>query len=155
MYHKERWYFVFSKIWYFFYRRKMKDDLFQKIHGNMTFFVYSEKMVFLFPTNMKLPLLQKSKDDLLPKKTWHFIIFFCTEKDDTHPRWDDIVILDGYSERAKMIPCTFMETLLGVFIYCFPMKKNQKTWYIGLKFDFICKLYSWRYSAMKNLQYSV
>ena len=47
----------------------MKDDLFQKIHGNMTFFVYSEKMVFLFPTNRKLPLLQKSKDDLLPKNT--------------------------------------------------------------------------------------
>ena len=47
----------------------MKDDLFQKIHGNMMFSVYFEKMAFLFPTNMKLPLRQKSKDDFLPKNT--------------------------------------------------------------------------------------
>ena len=47
----------------------MKDDLFQKIHGNMMFSVYSEKMALLFPTNMKLPLRQKSKDDFLPKNT--------------------------------------------------------------------------------------
>ena len=41
----------------------MKDDLSQKVHGNMMLSVYSVKMVFLFPTNMKLPLCQKSKDD--------------------------------------------------------------------------------------------
>ena len=27
------------------------------------------KVVFYFPTNMKLPLRQKSKDDLFPKNT--------------------------------------------------------------------------------------
>ena len=47
-------------------------------------------------------------------------------------------------------------SLLSVFIYCFPMKKkNQETLYIGLKFDFICKFYGSRYSAMHNLQYCV
>ena len=59
--------FLFPKTWYFFYGRKMKDDLSQKIYGNMRFSVCSVKMVFLFPTNMKLPFGQKSKDDLFPK----------------------------------------------------------------------------------------
>ena len=45
----------------------MKDDLSQKIYGKMKFSVCSVKMVFLFPTNMKLPFGQKSKDDLFPK----------------------------------------------------------------------------------------
>ena len=72
----------------------MKDDPCQKIHGNMMLSVYSVKMVFLFPTNMKLPLCQKSKDDLLPKNTAKNDISGITEKDDTHPKKDDIVILD-------------------------------------------------------------
>ena len=45
----------------------MKDDLSQKINGNMIFSVYPVKMEFLFPTNIILPFCQKSKDDL-PKK---------------------------------------------------------------------------------------
>ena len=51
-----------------FFRRKIKDELSQKIHGNITFSVHSVTMVFLFPTNVILPFCQKSKDDLLPKK---------------------------------------------------------------------------------------
>ena len=50
------------------FRRKMKDDLSQKKHGNMIFSVYSVKMVFLFPTKMISAFCQKSKDGLLPKK---------------------------------------------------------------------------------------
>ena len=46
----------------------MKDNLSQKIHGNMILFIYLIKMVFLFPRNMILPFCQESKDDLLPKK---------------------------------------------------------------------------------------
>ena len=38
----------------------MKDDRSQKIRGNM-FPVFSVKMVFLFPTNMKLPSVKKAK----------------------------------------------------------------------------------------------
>ena len=47
----------------------MKDDLSEKIHGNMRFSVCSVMMVFLFLTNMKLPLSQKSQYDLFLKNT--------------------------------------------------------------------------------------
>ena len=30
LYHQERWYFLFPKIWHFFYTRKVKDDLSKK-----------------------------------------------------------------------------------------------------------------------------
>ena len=36
----------------------MKDDLSQRFHGSMMFPVYSIKMVFIFPINMKLPFCQ-------------------------------------------------------------------------------------------------
>ena len=72
----------------------MKDDLSQRIHGNMMFSVCSVKMVFFFPTNMKLPFCQKSKDDLFPKNTPKDDISSITEKDDIHSRKDDIGILD-------------------------------------------------------------
>ena len=39
-------------------------------------------MVLLFPTDMKLPFCQKSKDDLLPKKALEDGISGITEKDD-------------------------------------------------------------------------
>ena len=50
------------------FRRKMKNDLSQKIHGNLIFSVYSVKMVFHFSTNMILPFCQKSKDAKLDLK---------------------------------------------------------------------------------------
>ena len=92
----ERWYFS-KNIW--------KYDVFCML----------VKVVFLFPTNVKLPFCQKSKDDLFPKNTPKDDISGITEKDDIHPREDDIGIL-----------CTFMETFLSVFIYCFPIKKPRK-----------------------------
>ena len=52
------------------------------------------KVVFLFPTNMKLPICQKSKDDVFPKNTPKDGISGITEKDDIYPRKDDIGILD-------------------------------------------------------------
>ena len=74
------------------------------------------KVVFLFPANMKLPFCQKSKDDLFPKNTPKDHISSITGNDDIHPRKDNIGIL-----------CTFMETFLSAFIYCFPINKNQET----------------------------
>ena len=50
------------------------------------------KVVFLSPTNMKLPFCQKSKDDLFPKNTRKDDISGITEKDDIHPRKEDIGI---------------------------------------------------------------
>ena len=87
----------------------------------------SVKMEFLFPTNMKLPFCQKSKDDLFPKNAPKDDISNITEKDDIHPRKDDISILDRILERVSMILCTFMETFLNIFMYCFSMKKIQET----------------------------
>ena len=52
------------------------------------------KVVFLFPTNMKLPFCQKSKDDLFSKNTPKDDISGITEKDNIHPRKDDVGILD-------------------------------------------------------------
>ena len=70
------------------------------------------KVVFLFPINMKLPFCQISKDDLFQKNTPKVDMSGISEKD-IHPRKDNIDIL-----------CTFMETFLRVFIYCFPIKKT-------------------------------
>ena len=58
LYHQERWHFFPQKFDIFFYRQKMKDDLSQRLHGSMMFPVYSIKMVFIFPINMKLPFCQ-------------------------------------------------------------------------------------------------
>ena len=57
----------FSRKYDLTLKTEMKDHLFQKIHGNMIFSVYSVKMVFFFPANMILPFCQKSKDNLFPK----------------------------------------------------------------------------------------
>ena len=51
----------------------------------MMFSVYSVKIVFLFPTNMVLPLYQKSKDNLLPKNTLKGDTSGTIEKDNIHP----------------------------------------------------------------------
>ena len=69
------------------------------------------KVVFLFPTNMKLLFCQKSKDDLFPKNAPKDDISGITGKEGIHPRKYNIDIL-----------CTFVETFLNVFIYCFPIK---------------------------------
>ena len=73
------------------------------------------KVVSLFPTNMKVPFCQKNKDDLFPKNTPKGAISGTTEEDDIHPRNDDIDIF-----------CTFMDTFLTVFVYCFPIEKKTK-----------------------------
>ena len=76
-------------------------------------FLYVGKGSFSFPYKYEVTLLSKSKDDLFPKNTPKDDISGITEKDDIHTRKDDIGIL-----------CTFMETYLSVFIYCFPIKKS-------------------------------
>ena len=71
LYHEERWHFFFPKIWYFFYGRKMKDDLSQKIHGNMMFSVYMYKCY-----KYDITLLQKKSKMIFSQKNtlkgdWH------------------------------------------------------------------------------------
>ena len=50
------------------------------------------KVIFLFPTNMKLPFSQKSKDDLFPQNTSKDDISGITKKDNIHPRKNNIGI---------------------------------------------------------------
>ena len=63
----------------------------------MMFSVCSVKVIFFFPTNMKLLFCQKRKDNLFPKNLPKDDIFGITEKDDIHPRKDDIGILQSWS----------------------------------------------------------
>ena len=53
---------------------------------------------------------------------------------------------------VPIILCSFMKTFIDVFICCFPVKQKQRTWYIGLKFDFFFNFYGWRYSLMSCIQ---
>ena len=102
----------------------MKDNLSQKIHGNMIFFVCSVKMVFLFPANMKLPFCPKTKDDLFPKNTLRDDISDITEKDDLYPRKDDFGILDWHSRKSSNDPSYFYGDLFKDFHILLSNGKN-------------------------------
>ena len=118
---------VFSpKNMILFFRWKMKDDLSQKIHGNI-FSVYSVKMVL--------------KEDTLKDNISSII-----EKDDIHPRKNYKKVF--FYKKVPIILCTFMETFIGLkFEFWIRLK-------IELKLD-LFKLYAWRHSTMKNIQYSI
>ena len=60
----EKMVFPFSRKYKFIFRRKMKGDLYRKIHGNMIFPVY----IYINVTDTVPPFCRKNKDDLVPKK---------------------------------------------------------------------------------------
>ena len=76
----------------------MKYDLSQEIHGNMTFSVYM----------YKCNISQKNESYSSPEKIHLKVIH----------------IIDRILERVPTIVCTFMVTLIGVFIYCYLVKKQ-------------------------------
>ena len=115
LYHEGRWHFFFPKIW-FFLRTENEKWYFSKNNWKYDVFCMLLKLVFLFPTNMKWPFCQNSKDDPFPKNTPKDDISCITEKNDIHHRKNDIGIL-----------CPFMETFLSVFKYCFPTIIKKKT----------------------------
>ena len=104
----------------------MKDDPSQKIQGNMMFSVYPVKMVFLFPTNIKLPFYQQSKDYLFPKNTLKDDISSITEKDDIHPRKYDVGILDCHSRKCSNDSLYFYGDLSKCFHILLSNKKTRK-----------------------------
>ena len=68
-----------------FFRRKIKDNISQKINRNMIFTLYSVNMVFLFPTNIILFFCQGRKS--FPKTNrLKNDVFDITDKEDNHPR---------------------------------------------------------------------
>ena len=60
---------IFFSRKYFFLRTENERWDFSKNTWKYDVFCMLVKVVFLFPTNMKLPFCQKSKDDLFPKNT--------------------------------------------------------------------------------------
>ena len=134
--------------------QKVKDDLSQKIHGNMMFSMYSVKMVFFSLQTWNYSSVKKAK--IIFSRKIHLKMAFPASRKKMMLIIVKMILafVINIPERVPMILCTFMDIILRVFIYFFPMKKTGNL-YIGSKFDFICKLYSWRYIAIKNLQYSV
>ena len=64
-----------------FFKSPEKMGFLKRLFGNIIFFVLLEKMIFLFPENMILPLRRKMKDDLSQKNTRKYDISFkCSEK---------------------------------------------------------------------------
>ena len=96
----------------------------------MIFLVSSGKMIFLFSENVTLFFRRKMKDDLSQKNTWKYDIFLNTLK-----RSHRYMIFPVPSGKMAFL---FLENMIFL---------------LGEKFDLICKLYSWSYSTMKNLQY--
>ena len=82
------------------------------------------KVVFLFPTNMKLPFCQKSKDDLFPKNAPKDDISDITEKDNIHHRKDDISILDQHSKKSFNDSLYFYGDLFKCFHILLSNEKN-------------------------------
>ena len=72
----------FQKIWFFFFRRKMKEDgLYQKTRGNMIFSVYMHR-----GCRREVPFWQQ-KPNIPRKNTPKGDISGITEKEDIHPRF--------------------------------------------------------------------
>ena len=89
------------------------------------------------------------------------------EKDDIHPRTyvisSDKKIKDNkkvhFYQNVSVILFTFMETFIGVFIYCFLMKKTKtkKPRKLVCRTEIETPSFScaWRHPTMKNVQYTV
>ena len=80
----EIWYFLqmfwkdgfYLKIWYFFFERKMKDDLSQKAQGNIIFSVYMYECYKYYIT-----LLPKKSKKIFSRENtlegdWHYRLTF-------------------------------------------------------------------------------
>ena len=109
------WYDLSCIIWKMFFFSGRYDIFFDGKWKMIFLKKYMEIWYFLYVcinvTNMILPFCKKNQRWSSPEKI-HLMV---------------IDILDRILERVPAILCTFMETLIGVFIYCFPVKKTQKT----------------------------
>ena len=173
--------FLFPENIILFFRRKMKGDISQnntwkcniffkcsekivfpkKLHWNMIFLVVlSGKMIFLFPKIWSYSLDGKWKIIFLKKNSWKFDIFFkCHEKIifPKKSRWNMIfLVLSGKDFSGKFD----IFSLGGKWNIIF-LKKYMEIWYFLYIYINVTNmispfnLFSWRYSTMKNLQYSV
>ena len=144
----ERRYFFFPKIGSYSFDGKWKMIFLKKIHGNMIFpsnapkrwsfqkklrlsmifLSLSGKMVF-FSGKYIFSLVGKWKMIFLKKymEIWYFL-YICINVTNMIFSLKNtrkvIDILDRILDRVPTILCTFMETFIGIFRYCFAVKKK-------------------------------
>ena len=109
--------------------RKIKDDLSEKIHGNMIF---------------SLNLLKIWSFQRCCAGTWSFLYYL--------ERWyfspENMTFLPWAESERRPFPGNTWKHDASP-----SEKKKQETWYLGSKFDLFLNLSGWRYSTMNNLQY--
>lgn len=126
LYHKERWHLFFIKN-DVFSDEKWKKIFLKKIHGNIISPVYL-LFGFYFSYRYEVTLLSKKANIIFFHKIQINMAFLTSlKKIDTHPIKDDV---GDILERVLVIFGTFIEIVLSVFIYCFPMKKIYKGYYM-------------------------
>ena len=117
---------------------------FEKNRAGIWSFLYIWKDGFFFPENVIFFLSTENERWSFSRNTWRYDIFciyvqmlqiWYYPSAKKNQRWSSpekihlqlTYILDPILERVPTIFCTFMETFIGVFICCFPVKKNQET----------------------------
>ena len=125
LYYRERWYFLFPKIWSYTLDGKWK-------------------MIFL-KKNMEIwYFLQTLWKDGLPKKVRAGTCLSCIIwKDGIFFPENMIFFHRAESERRPFPGDTWKHDAS-------PSKEKQETWYIGLKLGLSLNLFGWRYSTMNN-----
>ena len=130
--------FLFPENMNLFLRRKMKDDLSQEIHGNM---IFSRNIyIYIYCYKYDITLLQNKSKMTLSRKN--------TLKGDWHPR--------SYSRKSSSDSLNFYKDLhrrFHILLSC-EKKPGNLVYWIEICLLFF-NLFGWRYSTMKNLQYSV
>ena len=135
----ERWSFSkkYMKIWYFLQMYR-KDNLSKKImlEYDHSCIIWKDggfffRIVFLQTENEKWSFSRNTwKYDIFCIYVQMLQIWYYSSAKKKQQRWSSpekihlkvIDILDCILERGPMILCTFMETFIGVCIYCFPVK---------------------------------
>ena len=137
-----------------FFRRKIKDFLSQKVHGNMIFSVYLIKTLFLFLANMILPFCQNKKMILSKKRRLKDDISCIIEKPDIHSRK---YVTSSDRRRKNSIDFLYFSRELYRHFYIFPSNQNKKktkkapeNLIYRTEIWLYLKVYAWRHSTMKN-----
>ena len=111
----------------FFQTKNERRSFSKKIHGNIISPVYL-LFGFYFSYRYEVTLLSKRANIIFFHKIQMNMAFLTSlKKIDTHPIKDDV---GDILERVLVIFGTFIEIVLSVFIYCFPMKKIYKGYYM-------------------------
>ena len=116
----------FTEIWYFL-QIAWKYGIFQRDRAGIWSFLYYLERWCFFPRNMTFFHWEGSGGRSFSRNTWKYEIF--CEHVQVLQTWRPAPlpkIVKGYLEKAPAVPFHFMETFIGVFIYCSPAKKKPR-----------------------------